>query len=77
MSDRKRLTVRERIMATGRVVELWSERGHREDGRPCWWVRYKPGWVSEVLGTSGEHENTLTEILARVRAAVRQGEKDA
>ena len=67
----KRLSVRERIMATGRVAELWSETGHRDDGRACWWLRYADGWVS-ADGRGGEHEDTLTEILRCVRAALPQ-----
>ena len=67
----KRLTLRERILSSDKVAELWSETGHSDDGRRCWWVKYVPGWVSGQLDCSIDHEDTLTEIWRCVRAARR------
>ncbi len=65
----KPLTLRERILSSGKVAKLWSETGHRDDGRRCWWVHYLPGWESDLLGSSIDHEDTLTDLWRRVRAA--------
>lgn len=62
----RRMGLRERIETSPRVAELWSETGHRADGRPCWWLRYADGWCSSE-GMRGEHEDTLSDLWRRVK----------
>lgn len=62
---KKRLPIHERVRRHPAVRDLWSESGHRDNGRPCWWVRLEAGWSFD--GMHGLHEDTLGELERRLR----------
>lgn len=61
------------MLGSGKVKQVWSERGHRSNGRCCWWAAAAPGWCNPELEGHGAHQDTQTELLREVRGFVRCG----
>ena len=58
----------DRIMATGKVVKVWSEAAQGQG----YWAQLRPGYESTRSGCRMCHEETLTELLRDVREAVQR-----